>query len=227
MKATELVLTLALVVVSLAFLETCSRAKDERQRYEGNINALTDSVEITRTKLGETISEKSALQLTSREQMLKLQDLSGTNRQLQETVRRQKNTIAAISGTTRTEIIYITDSVEAVLDNAGNITFIKHFSDKWKEGWVMVNRDSLRLSILMRNELDFSISESRSMLKPSTYTITARSANPEVYVDDMSGLIITPKKKRWVAGPMIGYGFGQGKFDIFVGVGLTYNIASF
>lgn len=105
-------------------------------------------------------------------------------------------------------------------------------------GSTLVNTDfssfKTRINNLSINtELTIDIIE-----KDSKLNIIGKTTNPYITITNLNGVVIDPtqskllkkfyKQKKWSLGPMVGYGVNaDGKFNPYIGIGLSYGLIQF
>lgn len=197
---------------------------DERNRYENNILAFKDTVSYYESKTGELIAMKTVFECD-------IKELETLNESLNKEIKdlRIKNEI--LSG------VYIDGKIEN--PSVDTVFQVKHdtiyngfnhkfnFNNKWRnlEGYIDYVPDSLKMKIT-KDEVFFDY----TLAMDNKNNIYLKSSNPYIKYNEFSGFTIPKeKKKKFVLGPSINYGYDfiNNKPSLTLGVSLTYKIFEF
>ena len=247
-------LTLAgLVIVCMLWFKSCSKqnqikAEAERQQKinEQNIRALNDTLHFVKNKAGDIEAVKSAF-------VAKLSDLEKLNKDLYA---ESKKEIGELKGIIKGSLgagvgnVVISNELKRYPDgktygllfkdtksDSGMVWKIDGESKfKWENntifaGTTTINSNTMKLKVVL------GFKENKG-----NYEVFARSASPNVVFDELSGVLLIPKKpdplitppgkdKKFGLGLHVGYGVGllnkQVMLTPYIGVGLSYNIIKF
>jgi len=218
----QIILSLALVISLLFLFRSCTNQIDSRKIYENNVKALTEEVQLWKTKSGDLVAEKTVLEGD-------INLLKQTNEDLYKQVKELK--------AKPSEVVYVNVEVPYPVHDttfvvSDSTTYIKHpfdFSNKWRilSGFIEYNKPNIGLTI----DKDIVYADLTVAIKDSKVYVT--SNNPYLKYNDVQGVVLPKTTPRWSigVGPQIGvgYGFINKKPDVYVGVGLSinYNLISF
>lgn len=249
----QFILIAALGIVCMLWFRSCNQASKEKAALEiqqkvteQNNRALTDSIKHVKDKAGDIEAVKSSF-------VSKLSDLGQLNKDLYAESKKEigelkaliKGNIDASSG----DVVMSNELKKYPDDKTFGLLFEKTKVDsgmtwtingesKFKlenntifPGQTEIFNNSMKLKIVLgfkENEKD--------------YEVFARSSNPNVKFDELSGVLFIPKKpdpilsppakdKKFGLGIHLGYGVGflnkQLMLTPYVGVGVSYNIIKF
>lgn len=249
----EMILIVALALMAFLWIRGCNREKNaeaEAKRQEAinaqNQRALQDSLRYVKNKAGEIEAIKSSF-------VSKLEDLEKLNKDLYlESKKEIGNLKALIKG--------------SIGINTGNVVMsneLKHYPDGVTHGllfektkidsglvWSIKGESKFKLenntifpgqTEIFNNQIKLKLVLGFKENKDN-YEVFARSASPYVTFDDLSGVMLIPKKadplltppvknKKFGLGIHVGYGVGffnkQVMLTPYVGVGLQYNLIKF
>lgn len=248
----QFVLLAALIVVCMLWFRQCDNTKKQKAEAERqelinaqNIRALNDSIRYVKNKAGDIEAIKSSF-------VAKLSDLEKLNKDLYaESKKEMGNLKALIKGgfTGGVGNVVISNELKRYPDG---ITYGLTFKDtkidsgmvwkidgeskfKWENNTIypsttIINSNTMKLKMVL------GFKENKD-----NYEVFARSASPNVTVDELSGVLLIPKKpdlltpvakkKKFGLGVQVGYGIGfmdkQLRLSPYVGVGLSYNLINF
>lgn len=248
----QFVLIAALVIVCMLWFRQCDNTKKQKAEAEKqelinsqNVRALSDSIRYVKNKAGDIEAIKSSF-------VSKLSDLERVNRDLYaESKKEIGNLKALIKGSFTGGVggIVISNELKRYPDgktyglafkdtkiDSGMVWKIDGESKfKWENNTIFpstttINSNTMKLKIV----LGFKDNK-------GNYEVFARSASPNVTIDELSGVLLIPKKpdlltpvakkKKFSVGINIGYGIGINNKQLyltpFIGIGLSYNLFSF
>lgn len=209
----------------------------EKQTYNSNVVALTDSLETYQTGNGDLVAQKGALQSS-------VKDLKTLNRELYNELQIEKNkppkTITKIETVIQWDTVYA-DSNEYIYlgDNSYEITWAYEESGTWglralegKSRFDFVG-DSTLMNIntqIVKDIFKISITTGFRETPEGYLQAYARTSAPNVNFTQVDGAIIDPKNfvdqpvKRWGIGFHVGYGVNT-KLEAspYIGIGLSYD----
>lgn len=212
----EILLGVALIVSIFLLLKSCSNNVNLNHQYNNNINALTEQVEIWKTKSGDLVAEKTIL-----EGDLKL--LKKTNEELYDQVQKLK--------VKPKEVVYVETVIEHEVHDTTFIvppdsSYVKYdfdFSDKWRTltGYAEYDRNLLNVGITK----DIVNANFTLAIKDSKVYVT--SDNPYINYTNIQGITLPNKKPVWSIGigPSVNFGYDviNKKPGVMVGLGISLN----
>ena len=222
------------IVVILALLGALASAarscKDNNDRYENNIKALTDSIKYYQSKSGQLVAEKQAFLLEN------IKELHQLNEDLYNEVQDMKNLVKPNNVTSATqfsgEIVNVLHDTTYVIqhdtiNNGFNHNFA--FNDEWRdlEGNVNYADESLSMAITKDvTRFDYTV------VTDKDNKVYIKSKNPYVKFDEFTGFTIPSKtqkrSKRFGLGPEIGVGVTtEGKVVPYAGIGVHWSLWKF
>lgn len=233
---------IAFVIVLLLLLRQCSISdglKDEMQIASQNQKALTDSVRVTKNKLGEEVFMKNTL-------IAEGSDLKKLNEKLYKEVKNLKGeviTIQQVGMGIKNDPIVMTNTITKYAN--GEVDLNWNYDTTFSEGnyrklagSTKIKVDSLHLldrgTHITNDEMGISITTGL-IDKDDSYQIFVKSNYPGFKVTDIQGSIIDKKliksdESTWVFGPYFGVGVGVDPWNktvgpnVSVGLGITYNV---
>lgn len=241
----QLIIIGVALVFMLLWLKQCNDNKVAQKKLivaEHNINALQDTLRVTKNKVGETEYNKLAF-LTD-----KLENLEKLNTDLYKTVKNIKGNVSYITNGT-VSVVHDTLELETEGSRDGNLvitdfsfdtTYSKGNSRSIK-GWTQYDLETeSTLAKLTKDSLSMSFSTGIKNLDKGTPTIFLTSNYPNFSVTELQGAILDPnlfnkktKQKKLGIGLQLGYSplsynLSNKKFGIVnqvtLGVGLSYKI---
>ncbi len=249
----QFVMMVAIAIILMLWWNSCRKANEEKSELERqqqinaqNNRALTDSIQYLKNKAGDIEAVKSSF-------VSKLSDLEQLNRDLYSESKKEIGNLKALikgSLTANSGDVIISNELKSYPDgktygllfektkiDSGMVWNIKGES-KFKfdnntifPGQTEIFNNQLKLKIV----LGFKEND-------KNYEVFARSANPNVTFDDLSGVMLIPKKadplltppaknKKFGIGLQVGYGVGFPNKQLtlvpYVGIGLSYNLIKF
>jgi len=248
----RLILLGGIVILLLLLFRQCEatkNAKSEGERYKNNIAALSDTIEVAKTKSGKLQFEKSVL-------IADYKELDDLNSDLAAELKDQKGKVAqltklvAILSTPHVTPIPGTGIIEGnPCDSIGG-SFISDWDSKqtfdannWRilsgkttigvKGGKLVSNETLITQDIIGFDLITGLEK-----KTDHYEIFVRSNYPGFKPTKIDGAVIpvtdlipTPVDKHWSlgAGPQIGVGISNNGFGGYIGLGISlqYTILKF
>lgn len=218
----DIIYIIIIVLLSYCLYTSVINSNKEKDKFENNITALTDTISIYKSKNGELIATKTAFECD-------IKELKKTNETLYTEIKELKAKNEIMSGIhVNGEIINPTnDTVYIVkhdtLKNGFHYNF--NFNNNWRdlEGNINYCNDSIRFNItkdLVKFDYTIAMDENNK--------IFINSDNPYVKYNNISGFTVPiQKQKRLIIGPSIttGYSIIHNRFDIIVGVSATLNLS--
>lgn len=242
-KGNRLIITIALAVLALAGIaELCTsnkKLKDRLGKQEQLYEALTDTLTTWKDKDSLNVAKIKAIEIESFKDFTKIQNLTETNLELQNLIKRQGKSIkdleAALILKSETGVI---DTIRTYYPIGGDtIIFSKsNLLDRILNDWIDVTygfkqgKSYFDMNLTNRFEVVLKY-EGRSVFKQGTPVAYVTSLNPYTSISDMR--VVTkgqPRPKKM--GISLQTGFG-GLYDIrnktvgygpYIGIGLNYNI---
>lgn len=215
-----------LMFVFLCFsIHQCNTYK---RMNDNNITALTDTINLYKSKNGNIIAEKTTLYAT-------IKDLKKINDSLY-------NVVKDINIKNPDNIVYVNTTIEYekhdtlflinndTIKNTCKIEQKFDFTNKYRslQGNVYYYRGNTQDTLGINISKDLVNVDFTTILKDNKIYIS--SSNPYVKYNDIISINTkqNSKNKRFGVGPMIGVGINHKlQFTPFIGVGLTYNIFQF
>jgi len=249
----EFILVVALGIVIMLWWRGCSKTNDEKAEMKRqqeiaaqNNRALTDSLRLVKNRAGEIEAIKSSF-------VSKLSDLEQLNRDLYaESKKEIGNLKALIKGSLDASSgdVVISNELKSYPD--GKTYGLLFDKTRIDSGMVWSIKGESRFKLenntifpgqteIFNNDMKLKVVLGFKENKDN-YEVFARSASPFVKFDDLSGVMLIPKKadplltppaknKRFGLGINIGYGVGflnkQVMLTPYVGFGLQYNLLKF
>lgn len=249
----EFVFLVALVVVCMLWFRSCGKTRDEKAALElqqkiteQNNRALTDSIRYVKDKAGDVEAIKSTF-------VTKLKDLEQVNKDLYAESKKEigdlkaliKGSIDAGSG----DVVISNDLKKYPDGQTYGLLFDKTRIDSGMV-WSIKGESRFKLenntifpgqTEIFSNDMKLKVVLGFKENKDN-YEVFARSANPNVKFDELSGVMLIPKKpdplltpptkdKKFGIGIQVGYGIGflnkQLYATPYVGIGLSYNLIKF
>lgn len=222
------------IIVILAMLGALASAvrscKDNKSRYENNIEALTDSIKYLKSKSGEMVVKKTVFEIED------INELRQLNEQLYNEVQDLKNLVKLNNVTNAThfngEIVNVLHDTTYIVQhdtikNGFNHNFA--FNDEWRdlEGNVNYADESLSMAITKDvTRFDYTV------VTDKDNKVYIKSKNPYVKFDEFTGFTVPSKvqkkAKHFGVGPEIGVGITtDGKVLPYAGVGVHWSLWKF
>ncbi len=222
------------IVVILAMLGALASAvrscKDNKSRYENNIEALTDSIKYLKSKSGETVVKKTVFEIED------INELRQLNKQLYDEVQDLKNLVKLKNITNATqfsgEIVNVKHDTTFIVQhdtikNGFNHNFA--FNDEWRDLEGNVNYADEQLSMAITKDVtrfDYTV------VTDKDNKVYIKSKNPYVKFDEFTGFTVPDKvqkkSKHFGVGPEIGVGVStDGKVVPYAGIGVHWSLWKF
>lgn len=204
----------AIIVLALLLQNQCSTKRAVRQDLERT------EQEVVRWK-DETGRERARVE----EVELDYQTYKITQSRLQDSLKQAgiKEKIIYVAGT---ETV-ITDTIQTVVRDTvvvGQKALSFDYADEFARVTGLVYTDSISLQYSIKNKLTL-VSYTKGFFNRRTY-VEAISENPNVQITGMKTLAIRDKK-RFGFGPQAGVAYVGGKFQPYIGLGVSWNIIRF
>ena len=250
----ENLIGILIAMVAILFvicLQTCKSKRElksdletEKNINRQNIAALTDSIRIVSDKVGNTEFNKNAF-------VTKLDGLENLNDSLYNLILNVRGDVISIINSKVHGDIPPMEVDNKLLKYDDGVTFGLQFALEYKDAGLVSNI----AGVSDFKAYDNKVFAGKTMITGNTislgltygfkeyddkYEIFAKSASPFVTIDELDGALIIPKKKNslitpttkkkaWGIGPnaSVMYGFGGGKLDMGVGIGIQYNFIRF
>ena len=237
----DIVLAVAgIAVIALLMSTTCTR--QDLNKAETNLKALTDTVHTYKLKNGELMYEKQGFIAEKAELEKYIGVKESEIKDIERKLKSALATIARLEVQVRIDTIHMTDSVEVLPDSTYNCHF--KYEDNWiaLDGTTQVKLDPFNSHTVM-NSINMDVPLKVGMTKDDKWFVT--TDNPYVEFSTIEGANIEKAKpKRFSLGVQLGVGgvFGYGisgaKDGIvrsgwivgaggYVGIGLTYKLIEF
>ena len=225
----DILIYLAFVVISAMLLMSLKQCNDNKQRYENNIEALTDSVNYFKSKSDMLVAEKRVFELENINELKKLNsNLYNEVNDLKNLVKKKNITNATqFSGIITNELHDTTYIVEYDTITRG-FSHDFAFNDEWREleGNVNYYNDSLSMGITKDvTRFDYTV------VTDKDNKVYIKSKNPYVQFDEFTGFTIpskTQKNTHFSIGPSIGVGIStDGKVRPHAGIDLQWSWLKF
>lgn len=159
-----------MIVLLLFIVQTVRTCKKESTIEEQSslINSLNDSVKITKNKDGSTTSKVETIRTKDPDDFIKIKNLTGDNKKLQEAVikyeKQLKNggSVTNFSSVTETKIVEKTIVDTIIIDSTRYLTYSGNFNKGgWVIGSVKANPDSIKVDLKVNNEYTVVIGEDK------------------------------------------------------------------
>jgi hypothetical protein len=240
-----LIIILILILVGIGFGFTRYQAMSTKLDIsEQNQKALTDSLRLSKDKLGTVVASKNVL-------VAEKKDLANLNSELSEELKRMKGKVREIS-VVKTDIIHDTLYIQNELVKYDNDvhglkwehdTAYDESNKRFISGVSMFKLDSVTgklepLNTIISEDLIKFKMVTGLVEKDGNVEIFVKSDYPGFEVMELDGAIVDPKKhpvikkftnkKKWGIGPYVGVGFnGELKGVLQLGVGVQYSLIRF
>ena len=230
LRARDVVYIIVILAMLGALASAVRSCKDNKSRYENNIEALTDSIKYLKSKSGEMVVKKTVFEIED------INELRQLNEQLYNDVQDLKNLVKLKNVTNAThfngEIVNVLHDTTYVVQhdtikNGFNHNFA--FNDEWRdlEGNVNYADDSLSMAITKDvTRFDYTV------VTDKDNKVYIKSKNPYVKFDEFTGFTVPSKvqkkAKHFGVGPEIGVGITtDGKVLPYAGVGVHWSLWKF
>lgn len=223
------VIFLIVMVISFKLVSSCSYDRGSEENNH-NYEILTDSLKITRDKLGNEVAKREVLEFQSVKDIENLSNISEEVRTLKNSVREYKGKLrnatllkneTNVSGSGTTTVIRDTVTESPIYKTS--------WEDKWSKGFIQARVDSILYDFKVKNEFILSMGgEKKGLFGKRKTTATIKNLNPNTYTKEVITFDVTPKAKRFGMGIVGGIGFTNFKTSTpFVGIGVYYTLLSF
>lgn len=222
------------IVLFLLLNRSCDKISERNEFIDG----LNDTLRTTRNELGQQTATISVLQFENDKHFTKVQTNDTTIKWLQKVVEQYKgkissatvgSTITVIQGATETVVVHDTEIVYRNDTAFIYPTYKASFNNRWEEGSVTANKDSVWHDIKVKNEFELTLGKaSNGWFKKKTFDASIKNLNPNTTIEELRTFSITQKPKRITLGLHFGYGIGVKDFkhQPFIGLGVGYTIFS-
>lgn len=203
------ILIILLVISTLAFIFSTKCARENNEKLQNNLKALTDSVRVLTLKNGSLLYEKQSLILEKNELEKYLGISKKEVKELEKKLDASLALISKMNGQIRIDTLVLTDSVYI-----SNDTTTVYF--KYNDDWVAIDGLSTVIkewSITKINTIEMNTPLTIGLT--DDYKVYVNSGNPYLTITDIDAAVIensvcNRKPKRWGIGPYIGIGVGCG-----------------
>lgn len=221
-RVLNIVLIASVLLLVLFNLRTCRNFKDEKLRNEAINDTLTSYID----KNGTQVSKIKVLTAESKKTLLQLNSRDSTIVWLQQLVKDYKGKInSAIVFSNSTSEIGVSESKVVYVDSFPE--YSTEWKDRWSEGFIRANRDSIFRSVKIKNEYEITLGALRNgWFKRKEYEVVVRNLNPNTLTSELRSFQVKEKPKIITLGIQAGYGFGliDLKPTPYVGLGLGINL---
>lgn len=221
LKSIKIHLIYTAIIILLLFLLGVSvkSCQENKQSYNSNITALTDSISYYKSKNGELVASKTLLEGD-------FSLLEKTNSKLADELKSMKVTDPEQVVKIVTKYVQLPSDTVWVVDSTDiNITKQFDFTDKYRSlaGNIYLKNDMLGLNI----NKDEVYANYTLAIKDNKAYVT--SDNPYIKISDIQGITLpTPKTKHFYLGPSINFGYDpiQKKPTFNIGISVGYGLFS-
>lgn len=230
-KVLNIVLIASVILLVLFNLKTCRNFKDEKLRNEAINDTLTSYID----KNGTQVSKIKVLTAESKKTLLQLNSNDSTIVWLQKLVKDYKGKInSAIVFSNSTSNIGVSESKVVYVDSFYRDSILviypeysTEWNDRWSEGLIRANRDSIFRSFKVKNEYEITLGALRNgWFKRKEYEVVVRNLNPNTLTSELRSFQVRAKPKILSLGIQTGYGIGLIDFKPtpYIGLGLGINL---
>lgn len=210
-----------LVVVAVIALVLWSRGCSPT--VVDDYSVLHDSVRVWKNKAGQYEAEKRSLEITSKDQLKKIDNLTGANARLQKLLSERGVDV----GVSHDAVTTISQGTSTIVVPGEFPTYKGSLGDDWYSLDVVAGFDSITADLTVINRFDYAFRRKKRWFGPDTVYVWAKNLNPYTKTVDLSGGRYVVKPKRFGVGPVLGYGFAGSVPGAFIGVGASYHIIEF
>ena len=202
---------LAIVVLLILCMSTCVRYQTMKERYESQIQIVSDSMTEYRNKVGELYAERTI-------NIASIRELKASNTELYEEVKNLKDhPIVVTKVVTETVLQPITVHDTVTIDPEGRYTFPIQYTDDW---CMIRGRSSFDADLMMGEAVFDTIAFPDSLWvdlidKDGTLAFIARSSNPYTRINNLNGAVLSPEKSKALAARF------ERKWVLSIGCGAT------
>jgi len=203
---------IGVAVLGFAFLHQLNKADMLAANYE----VAQDTIQAGRDRDGLHVASIKSFEVSKAKHLLDMETQDETIKALQEVIRDAEgklsaaaivNTQTASSGVTASEIrsgdtIVIGDTVFIYPE------YFTSWNEKWDEGTIIANRDTILRDITMRNSLTFTLGKVKNgwFSKPES-VVSVKNLNPNTITTGLRSVDVIHQQKQWVVVGGIGYGY--------------------
>lgn len=109
-----------------------------------------------------------------------------SNAKTEAVVRVETKTVERV--VVKTEVVSVGDTVKA---------YTGKWNDRWSVGDVWVNKDSIKATFYVFNQLGISVEKRRRLWKPDEAVVTVMNYNPHTVSVNESAFVVKERPKRW------------------------------
>ena len=209
-----------LVVVIILLLATHYHQRKAHKEDLKMIETIQDSVSHWKDEYGKEHAKTKVVESQNLDLFTKLESSNETVKELQKLVKESKKkknleVATVIKTVTRIDTLIVRDKDSSDF----------RIKDKYLDFVAKVKGDSLDTKVELPSYLKLTHRyESKNIFSKKYLVVDAVEENPHIKVEDVRSIRVPIKQKRWHVGPYVGVGH---KFEVVLGVGLTYSILSF
>lgn len=234
MKDKIIYLQLAIIsLMALFFNKSCNDSGNKQVV----IDAITDSLKVSKDKLGRQIGEITDLRVSNVKYLKDLANKDSDVQKLLNEVKKLKDAYNGIlvssntsdNGSTITTVI---EGDTVIVNDTVYIypTYKSEWDEKWSYGYIEARRDSIKRQVTLRNEFIVVQSYQREgFLKPKVGKATITNNNPNTVTTGLRTFSIDYPKSKVNIGPSLNYGISTTTFkpDVTIGVSVQYTMLRF
>lgn len=209
-----------LVVVIILLLATHFHQRKAHKEDLKMIETIQDSVNHWKDEYGKEHAKTKVVESQNLDLFTKLESSNETVKELQKLVKESKKkknleVATVIKTVTKIDTLIVRDKDSSDF----------RIKDKYLDFVAKVKGDSLDTKVELPSYLKLTHRYERKNIFSKKYLVVdAVEENPHIKVEDVRSIRVPIKQKRWHVGPYIGVSH---KFEVALGVGLTYSILSF
>lgn len=221
------ILLIILFILLLLTIKTCNSVKNKLNIQTNNFEILNDSLKIYKNKDNLNSSKIKVLQTDNLDLFTDLLGLQGTNKELQDLVKKTKAKTAIV---TKTEIIYDTIEKTTEIVTIDTINYIKlpynkQLSNKWIGLSFNITKDSTQFKLGVKDDFNISIHDEKiKWYKKPILVAEVTNLNPYSITKDLKVYNINSnlKKHTFALSPGITYGYDiKGNTYLIGGITIT------
>lgn len=215
----ELLVLGTCIVLFLLLNRSCDKVSEKNEFIDG----LNDTLRTTRNELGQQTATISVLEFENDKYFTKIKTNDTTIQWLQNVVKEYKgklasatvgSTVTVVQGATETVVIHDTEIVYRNDTAFIYPTYKASFNNRWEEGLITANKDSIWHDLKVKNEFQLTLGEVRNKwLKPKEMEVSILNLNPNVSQTELKSFSIKQKDKKINVSLSLGYGFGLKTFE--------------
>ena len=218
----DFIYIVVIIILSVWLMENCEDKRTLEKYETQNEQAIKDTVQYYKNRLGQEVAEKKALRGLESDIERLIQD----NQQLKEAIRKFKQVETVTRVVTETKI----DTIEIPFEKPVSLNFQRSFfklDDYYSIGGE-VDQNGVKIdSVIIPNEQAIVIGEKKTGFFKSEFRVEVTNSNPMIKVTDVDGYDFEVPKKRFGVGPYAGYGMTPNGLSPQVGIGVSYDIIQF